>query len=123
MSSIKSDYFFLKEVYISKQGQIVQFETKLPARAKHLVGYQVSASKYHSTKALAMVGISFNGARENTLNNELIVGNPSNLKSRTELLGQNMRLLQNSYAKGFVEDLSVVQVPYTLKIYFKLSQN
>ena len=123
MSSIKSDYFFLKQVEIGKQGEIVQFETKLPARAKRLVGYQVSASKYHSIKALAMVGISFNGARENTINNELIVSNPSNLKRRTELLEQNMKLLQNSYAKGFVEDLSVVEVPYTVKIYFKLSQN
>jgi len=123
MSSIKSDYFFLKQVEIGKQGEIVQFETKLPARAKRLVAYQVSASKYHDTKALAMVGISFNGARENTINNELIVGNPSNLKHRTELMGQNMILLQNSYAKGFVEDLSVVEVPYTVNIYFKLSQN
>ncbi len=121
--SKKSDYFIIKEVEISKQGQVVQFETKLPASAKNLIGYQISATKHHDTKALATVGISFNGARQNTINKELIVRSPVNIRRRTEALGQNMELLQNSYAKGFVEDLGIVALPYTVKIYFKLSQN
>ncbi|MFK5855783.1 MAG: hypothetical protein QM503_06605 [Bacteroidota bacterium] len=123
MNNNKSDYFILEHIDISKQGQIVQFETKLPARAKRLVGYQISSNKHHSTKAIATVGISFNGARQNTINNELINRDPSTIKRRTESLGQNMILLQNSYAKGFVEDLAVVAVPYTVKIYFMLSQS
>jgi len=120
---MKSDYYILKEIIVEKQGQLIAFETKLAANAKRLVGFKISANSHHDTKALAIVGISFNGARQNTINKELLVPKPSNLRSRSELLGQNMQLLPNSYAKGFVEDLGVATLPYTVKLYFKLSKH
>ena len=123
MERMKTDYFILKTVEVTKAGQIVQFETKMPGDAKTLVGYQISATKSHDTKALAIVGISFNGARQNTINQELFNRNPANIRRRATALSQNMPLLPNAYTKGFVEDLNVAAVPYTVKFYFKLSTN
>ncbi len=123
MERMKTDYFILKTVEVTKAGQIVQFETKMPGDAKTLAGYQLSATKSHDTKALAIVGISFNGARQNTINQELFNRNPANIRRRATALSQNMPLLPNAYTKGFVEDLGVAAIPYTVKIYFKLSTN
>jgi len=121
MTKLKTDSFFLVEVEVTKAKEFVSFETKLPGFAKSLKGYQISANKSHESKALAIVGISFNGARENTINQELINRNPSTIRRRQRVLSQNMQILPNAYAKGFIEDLGVVQPPYLLKLYFNLS--
>jgi len=118
----KPDFFILKTVSIATANELVEFETKLPGNATHLIGYKVSANTLHATKAFAQVGISFNGSRENTINEDLIVTSPANQGRRSLLLKQKQKLLQNAYAKGFVEDLGVVSVPYTVKIYFHLKR-
>lgn len=123
MARIKTDYFILKKVKVIKTGEFVPFETKMPGKANCLTGYQISASKHHDTLAMANVGISFNGATVNTINQELINRNPANIRRRSLPLSQNMIPLNNSWAKGFVEDLGVVTVPYTVNIYFKLSRD
>jgi len=119
----KRDYFLLKEVKINKANELVQFETKFSGEAKRVIGYFLSATKSNDKLALATVGISFNGGRENTINQDLIVRNPVNIRRRTQPLCQNQIILQNSYVKGFIEDKGVAAVPYTVKIYFHLSRN
>jgi len=119
----KIDFFLIKEVEISKSKELVAFETKLPGEAKRVIGYFISATKSDEERAVAEIGVSFNGGRENTINRELVVRNSVNHCRRKYLLHQNQGVLQNSYVKGFVEDKGVVDAPYQVKIYFHLSRN
>lgn len=124
MAAKTTKYFILKEVEIPSANSVVQFETKLPGDAKRVIGYQITATNNHSvTKALATIGVSFNGGRENTIDRELIQRNPSsNVRRRVLPLTQNQFILQNSYVKGYVEDHGEADTyPYDVKIYFQLS--
>ena len=116
----KTSFFIVKEVEVTSAGQLVPFEFKLPGNVKYCIGYQISATTHHSTKSLATVGISFNGARENSITKELIVRNPAGIRRRQLSLTQKQRILQNSYIKGYVEDNNTASVPYTVKIYLHL---
>lgn len=121
--SEKLDFFVLKTVEIKTAGELKLFELKLPGSAKYCIGYQISATKHHDNLSIAKVGITFNGGRENTIVNDLIVRNPVNIRRRRTPLSQHQKLLQNAYVQGFVEDKGVVALPYTIKIYFHLKRN
>lgn len=116
----KPDFFVIETVTISSANQLKEFEVKLPGNAKRIIGYKVTANKINAT-AIAQVSISFNGARENTINCDVIVHTPATMGRRSLPLKQNLKLLNNSYAKGFVEDLGVQAPSYKVKIYFHLS--
>jgi len=121
--SEKLNFFVLKTVDIKTAGELKSFELKLPGSAKYCIGYQISATQHHDTLAIAKVGVSFNGGREDTIINDLLVRNPSNIRRRRIPLLQNIKLLQNAYVQGYVEDKGVVGLPYTIKIYFHLKRN
>lgn len=117
---IKPDYFIIKEVLVDQANALVEFEHKLSGNATHLIGYKVTANKTN-LKAIATVGISFNGARENTINTDLIMSSSASQGRRSLLLSQKMLLIPNSYIKGYVEDLGL-EAPYRVKIYFHLAR-
>jgi len=117
----KTNFFIVHKVEITHPGQLHPFELKFPGDVKWCIGYQISANKHHESLSLATVGISFNGARENTINRELFVHNPAAIRRRQIMLSQKQHILQNSFVKGYVEDKGVVPAPYTVKIYFHLS--
>ncbi len=121
--SEKINFFVLKTVDIKTAGELKSFELKLPGSAKYCIGYQLSATKHHDTLAIAKVGVSFNGGRENTITNDLIVRNPTNIRRRRIPLAQDLKLLQNAYVQGYIEDKGAIQPPYTVKIYFHLKRN
>jgi len=116
----KTSFFIVKEVEVTSAGKLVPFEFKLPGNVKYCIGYQLSANRHHDAKSLATVGISFNGARENSITKELIVRNPVSIRRRQIPLLQRQRILKNAYIKGYVEDNGVVTAPYKVKIYLHL---
>lgn len=116
-------FFIIKEVEVKHKNELVPFETKLPGNANRVTGYHIGATKGKEHLAIAEVGISFNGARENTINQDVIISNRATRKRRVWPLKQNQLLIRNSYVKGYVEDKGIVEPPYRLKIYFELNKN
>lgn len=115
-------FFIVKEIEIKQRFELTPFETKLPGNANRVTGYHISASKGNGQLAIAEVGISFNGARENTINTDVIINDRAALKRRVWPLTQNQLLIRNSYVKGYVEDKGIVETPYVVKIYFELNK-
>ncbi len=115
-------FFIVKEIEVKHCKELVPFETKLPGDANRVTGYYISATKGDEHRAIAEVGISFNGARENTINTDVIINNRASVKRKNLPLSQNQLLIRNSYVKGYAEDKGVADTPYLIKIYFELNK-
>lgn len=119
---IKPDYFIIQEVAITAPGELKDFEVKLPGNITHVIGFHLGATIAHATKPIATVGISFNGGRENTIDQDIIVHNTTK-RRRRHILTQRQNILDNSYHFGYVKDLSnAASYPYTAKIYLQVTR-
>ena len=108
-------------VTISQSGDVVTFRDKLPGRAKRLTGIFLSANTNHATKALANVGVNFNGGRS-LITNQLLRIPASDPVRKSYHFQVNQDIKQNSSVNGYIEDLGNASAfPYTVKIYYQLS--
>ncbi len=118
----KPDYFIIQEVSVSAPDQLRDFEIKLPGNISHVIGYHLGATISHASKPLATVGISFNGGRENTIDQDVVVHNTTR-RRRRHILSQYQQIVKNSYHTGYVKDLgNAASYPYSVKIYLHVTR-
>ena len=101
-------------------GGIHRFADKLPAKAAVCCGIHMSATTHHATQALAQVAVSFNGGKDMTINEQLVV--KPHLATKSYPLVISQPLDANTKVTGYVNDYGLAPAyPYDVMVYYTLN--
>jgi len=113
-------FLHFTSVSIPASGDIVSFQDKLPGKARKVISMIFSANAHHNTKALCNVGLTFNGGRNQEIN-QAIKEKDTGPQTKSHPILVFVSLEQNANVTGYIEDFGNASAyPYTVKVYYEL---